>query len=70
MLYYDRIDVSERIDVNKSSRSKECMLCHYWYFLGTGYEYEPKVCNGCEDVSMMAVKLENIAILNIKGVAY
>ena len=32
MLYYDRIDVSERIDDNKTSASKECDDCHYWYF--------------------------------------
>ena len=30
MLYYDRIDVSERIDVNKTSKSKECDICYYW----------------------------------------
>ena len=29
MLYYDRIDVSEGIDVNKTSESKECDICHY-----------------------------------------
>ena len=28
MLYYDRIDVSEDIDVNKTSVSKECNICH------------------------------------------
>ena len=28
MLYYDRIEVSERIDVNKTSESKECIICH------------------------------------------
>ena len=33
MLYYDRIDVSEGIDVNKTSESKECNICYYWYFL-------------------------------------
>ena len=32
MLKYDRIDISEGIDVNKTDRSKECKLCHYWYF--------------------------------------
>ena len=32
MLYYDRIDVSKRIDDNKTSASKECDDCHYWYF--------------------------------------
>ena len=29
MLYYDRIDVSEGTDVNKTSASKECDICHY-----------------------------------------
>ena len=33
MLKYDRIDISDRIDVNKTDRSKECMFCHYWCFL-------------------------------------
>ena len=29
MLYFNRIDVSEGIDVNKTSKSKECNICHY-----------------------------------------
>ena len=29
MLYFDRINVSEGIDVNKTSASKECDICHY-----------------------------------------
>ena len=29
MLYYDRIDVSEGTDVNKTSESKERDICHY-----------------------------------------
>ena len=32
MLYYDRIDVSKGIDVNKTSKSKECNIFHYRYF--------------------------------------
>ena len=32
MLYYDRIDISEGIDVNQKSESKECDICKYWYF--------------------------------------
>ena len=32
MLQYERIDVSEGTNVNKTNASKECMLCHYWYF--------------------------------------
>ena len=29
MLYFDRIDVTEGTDVNKTSKSKECDICHY-----------------------------------------
>ena len=29
MLEYDRIDISEGIDVNKTSASKECDICRY-----------------------------------------
>ena len=66
MLQYEKIDVSEAIDLNKSEKSKECMICHYWYFKDIGYKYEPYVCNGCHDLSMMAYELKNIAILNVK----
>ena len=29
MLHYDRINISEEIDVSKTSASKECDICHY-----------------------------------------
>ena len=32
-LYFDRIGVSEGININKTSASKEYDTCHYWYFL-------------------------------------
>ena len=32
MLQYDRIHVSEGIDINKTNESKECMLCHLLVF--------------------------------------
>ena len=40
MLYYDRINVSDEIDVNKTSKSKECNICHYWYFLNKGLSFK------------------------------
>ena len=33
MPYLEKIDVSEGVDVNKRSASKEGNLCLYWYFL-------------------------------------
>ena len=70
MLYYDRIDVSEGIDVNKTSASKECDVCHYWYFLNFSFKFQPNVCNRCHTLLMMSVNLTNIAILNIKRSDY
>ena len=29
MLEYDRIDILEGYDVNKTNKSEECMFCHY-----------------------------------------
>ena len=37
MLYFDRIEVSGRIDVNKTSAPKECDICHYWHFLSYSF---------------------------------
>ena len=69
-LQYERIDISEGIDTNKTSASKECMLCHYWYSKDIGYKFESNVCNKSHDVLMTAYGLKNIAILNVKGVDY
>ena len=70
MLYFYRIDVSEGIDVNKTSASKQCDICHYWYFLNYSSKFQPNVCNRCHDLLMMSINLSDIAILNIKGSDY
>ena len=54
----------------KTNASKECMLCHYWYFKDVGFKFEPHVCNKCHDVLMTAYELKNIAILNVKWVGF
>ena len=40
MLYCDRIDVTEGIDINKIHASKACDICHYWYFLNKGFMFQ------------------------------
>ena len=67
MLYYDRIEFFEGIDVNKRSASTECDICHNWYFLNYSYTFQPNVCNNCHELLMMSVNLSHIAFLNIKG---
>ena len=54
MLEYDRIDISEEIDVNKTSASKECDICHYLYFKDIGFKYKPYLYNGCHDLMQKA----------------
>ena len=55
MLEYERIDISEEIDVNKTNLSKECDICHYWYFKNIGFKKEPYLCNGCHDLMQKAM---------------
>ena len=69
MLEYDRIDFSEGIDINKANASKECDICHYWYFLDKNFDYEPYLCNDCHDLMQKAMDF-NVAIVSIKGNDY
>ena len=70
MLQYDRIDISERTDVNKANASKECDICHYWYFKDIGFKYEPCLCNSCHDLMRKAMSFNDVAIAHVKGSAY
>ena len=70
MFYFDRIDVSKGIDVSKTSKSKECDICHYWYILNSGFPFQLYVCNRCHDLVMMSMNLSDVAILNIKSANY
>ena len=69
MLYHDRTDYSERCDVNKCA-SRECNICHYWYFLNYSFRFQSSLCNRCHDSLIMSVNLSNITILNIKSSSY
>ena len=70
MLEYDRIDISEGIDVSKTSASKECDICHYWYFEEIGFKYEPYLCNSCHDLMQKAMSFDDVAIVYVKESAY
>ena len=70
MLQYEKIDVSEEIDVNKINASKECEFCHYWFFKDVRFKFEEHVCNRCHDLLMMAYSLKHIAILSAKGATF
>ena len=67
MLEYDRTDISEGIDTDKTSASKECSICHYWYFLDKNFNSDSYLCNGCHDLMQKAMSFKNVAIVSIKG---
>ena len=52
ILYDDRTEVSEGININNKSAAKECIICHYRYFLDKRFKFQP-------------MNLNNITLLNI-----
>ena len=70
MIEYERIDISEGIDTNKTNKSKECMFCHYWYFLSNNFSYGPYLCDGCYNIMLNPIDSKNTDIVYVKGNAY
>ena len=65
MLEYDRIDLSEGIDNKKCKEtSRECGLCKFYYILDKNFKYGPYLCNGCHYMSLKAISMQNVAIIN------
>ena len=69
MLHYNRIDISEGIDLAESNNRKEYMICHYWSF-NHGFEFQDSVCNGCHDLTMLSVNISDVTIITVKNVGY
>ena len=68
MLEYARIDISEGIDVNKNKNiSRECSLCKFYYFLDKKFKYGPYLCDGCYDMSLKAINMQNLTIMIHNG---
>ena len=66
MLKYDKIDITEGIGLNKTNKSKECMFCHYWYYLNKNFSYEPFTCDGCYKIIQKSIDFQDIAIIYVK----
>ena len=64
MLHYHRIDISKEIGLANINNSKECMICHYWFF-NQGFEFQDSVCNVCHDKS---VNIRDITIITVENV--
>ena len=71
MLEYDRIDISEGIDVKEyNETSRKCSLCKFYYFLNKNFNYQTYLCDGCHDISIKTTSVQNLAIIYHEGNAY
>ena len=70
MLEYERINNLEGMDVDKTNKSKECMLCYYWYFLRKNFSYGPYLCDGCYNMTQKSIDFKNIDIAYFKRNSY
>ena len=67
MLYYDRIDISKVIDPTKSNKSRECMICHSWFF-NHRLKFQDHVSNDCHDLTILCLNISYAAIITVKNV--
>ena len=71
MLEYDRIDISEDIDIKKCKGTcRECSLRKFYYFLDKNFSYGSYLCNGCYDMSLKVISMQNLSIINHNGNYY
>ena len=70
MLEYDRLDISEGIDMDKTNKSRKCDIFHYWYFVDKNFNYKPYLCNGCHNLMQKAMNFNDVAIVSINWRSY
>ena len=68
MIEYERIDISEKADVDKTNKSKECMLCRYWYFLHKNFSYGPYLCDDCYNFSQKSIDFKILILFILKEI--
>ena len=68
-MYYERIGISKGSHFTKSNKSRECMICHYFFF-NHGFKFQDYVCSSCHDLTMLSVNFSNIVIITVKNGDY
>ena len=70
MLEYDRIDISEGIDVNKKMHQKNLIFVTIGILKILVLNMKLYLCNGCHDLMQKAMSFNDVAIVYVKGSAY
>ena len=58
----------KRLMLVRQAHPKSVAFFTIGMFLYNGFKFQPRVCNGCQDVLMLSMNLSKIAILNIHGI--
>ena len=69
MKIFLKIRYYKGIDLAKSSNSKECMSCNYWFFNHV-FQFQDSVFNGSHDLTLLSVNISDIAIITVKNIDY
>ena len=69
MLEYDRIDISEGIDVNKKMHQKNVIFVTIGILKILVLSMKLYLCNGCHDLMQKAMSFNDVAIVYVKGSA-
>ena len=65
MLENDRINVSKGIDSNKTvgKRLMWVSVWHYWYFFRLNFQFQPKACDVCHNMTQKSMNIDDVAVL-------
>ena len=55
---------------NVKEHLENVIYVNLYYFLDKNFNYGPYLCNGCYDMSLKAVSIKNLAIINHNGNHY
>ena len=70
MLGYDRIDIPEGIDANKTKESHRCFMCNCHCFPKVNFRFLSKTCNGFHDLMQKTMSFNDVIIVSFKGSDY
>lgn len=64
---HDRsLDILEGIYTGKTDGSRECITCHYWFFLGVSFRFKPKVCDDYHDMTQKLIRFKDISVVTFE----
>ena len=70
MLEYDKIDISEAIDTNKTNALKDVIFVIIGILKILVLSMRPYLCKGCHDLMQKALNFNDFAIVSDKGSNY